>query len=195
MAQKQISLSVSSWADRCRNKPHKTCSESWSKFHLPLPHICSLQLMFLPYSRFATHSSYYLFVLWCIGASIIAIHFSLELLTRTTPNFSVPRIDCPVLWQSHRVIACCIIAFPSLAASKIHCGLWNLFANLQHTSCKRTCSFADYARYTSASTRSFRSCAPSLWNNFPLSVRSPPSSATLRRKCLKTHLSDLTFLP
>lgn len=47
---------------------------------------------------------------------------------------------------------------------------------------------------TKAGTRAFYSCAPSLWNKLPLSVRSAPSTATFR-KGLKTHLFDLAFPP
>ena len=47
---------------------------------------------------------------------------------------------------------------------------------------------------TSTGARAFYSCAPSLWNNLPLSVRSASSVATFK-KYLKTHLFDLAFLP
>ena len=40
---------------------------------------------------------------------------------------------------------------------------------------------------TNTGARTFHSCAPSLWNNLPLSVRSASSFATFR-KYLKTHL-------
>ena len=43
---------------------------------------------------------------------------------------------------------------------------------------------------TNTSKRAFSSCAPSLWNNLPLSVR----SATSRRR-LETYLFDLAFTP
>ena len=42
--------------------------------------------------------------------------------------------------------------------------------------------------------RAFHSCAPSLWNNLPLSVHSASSVATFKRY-LKTHLFDLAFPP
>ena len=45
---------------------------------------------------------------------------------------------------------------------------------------------------TNTGARSFHSCAPSLWNNLPLSVRSASSVATFK-KYLKTHLFDLAF--
>ena len=41
---------------------------------------------------------------------------------------------------------------------------------------------------TNTGARAFSSCAPSLWNNLPLSVRSATSVATFRRR-LKTYLS------
>lgn len=47
---------------------------------------------------------------------------------------------------------------------------------------------------TKAGSRAFYSCAPSLWNKLPLSVRSAPSIATFRNG-LKTHLFDLAFPP
>ena len=47
---------------------------------------------------------------------------------------------------------------------------------------------------TNTGARAFSSCAPSLWNNLPLSVRSATSVATFRRR-LKTYLFDLAFLP
>ena len=47
---------------------------------------------------------------------------------------------------------------------------------------------------TNAGARAFHSCAPSLWNNLPLSVRSAISVATFM-KYLKTHLFDLAFSP
>ena len=47
---------------------------------------------------------------------------------------------------------------------------------------------------TNTGPRAFHSCAPSLWNNLPLSVRLTSSVATFK-KYLKTHLFDLTFLP
>ena len=47
---------------------------------------------------------------------------------------------------------------------------------------------------TNTGERAFRSCAPSLWNNLPLSVRSATSVATFRR-CLKTYLFNLAFPP
>ena len=47
---------------------------------------------------------------------------------------------------------------------------------------------------TNTGARAFGSCAPSLWNNFPLSVRSATSVATFR-SCLQTYLFDLAFLP
>ena len=45
---------------------------------------------------------------------------------------------------------------------------------------------------TNTGARAFSSCAPSLWNNLPLSVRSATSVATFRR-CLKTYFFDLAF--
>ena len=42
--------------------------------------------------------------------------------------------------------------------------------------------------------RAVHSCAPSLWNNLPLFVRSASSVATFK-KYLKTHLFDLAFSP
>ena len=47
---------------------------------------------------------------------------------------------------------------------------------------------------TNTDARAFHSCAPSLWNNLPLSVHSSISDATFK-KHLKTHLFDLTFPP
>ena len=45
---------------------------------------------------------------------------------------------------------------------------------------------------TSTGARAFHSCAPSVWNNLPLSVRSAGSVATFK-KYLKTHLFDLAL--
>ena len=47
---------------------------------------------------------------------------------------------------------------------------------------------------TNVGKRSFSSCASSLWNSLPLSVRSSTSIATFR-KCLKTYLFDLAIPP
>ena len=47
---------------------------------------------------------------------------------------------------------------------------------------------------TNTSARAFSSCAPFLWNNLPLSVRSATSVATFRRR-LKTYLFELAFPP
>ena len=47
---------------------------------------------------------------------------------------------------------------------------------------------------TDTGARAFSSCAPSLWNNPPLSVHSTTSVATSRRR-LKTYLFDLAFPP
>ena len=47
---------------------------------------------------------------------------------------------------------------------------------------------------TNTGAGAFHSCAPSLWNKLPLSVRSASSVATLK-KYLKTHLFDLAFPP
>ena len=47
---------------------------------------------------------------------------------------------------------------------------------------------------TNTGARAFHSCAPSLWNNLPLSVCSASSVATFK-KYLKTHLFDLAFPP
>ena len=47
---------------------------------------------------------------------------------------------------------------------------------------------------TNTGSRAFSSCAPSLWNNLPLSAGSATSVATLRRR-LKTYLFDLAFPP
>ena len=47
---------------------------------------------------------------------------------------------------------------------------------------------------TNTGARAFHSCAPSLWNNLPLSVRSAILIATFK-KHLKTHLFDLAFPP
>ena len=47
---------------------------------------------------------------------------------------------------------------------------------------------------TNTGARAFSSCAPSLWNNLPLSVRSATSVATFRRR-LKRYLFDLAFPP
>ena len=47
---------------------------------------------------------------------------------------------------------------------------------------------------TNTGARAFSSCAPSLWNNLPLSVRSATSVATFRRR-LKTYPFDLAFPP
>ena len=47
---------------------------------------------------------------------------------------------------------------------------------------------------TNTGARAFHSCAPSLWNNLPLSVPSAISVATFK-KYLKTHLFDLAFPP
>ena len=47
---------------------------------------------------------------------------------------------------------------------------------------------------TNTGARAFYSCAPSLWNNLPLSVHSASSVATFK-KYLKTHLFYLAFPP
>ena len=47
---------------------------------------------------------------------------------------------------------------------------------------------------TNTGARAFSSCAPSFWNNLPLSVRSATSVATFRRR-LKRYLFDLGFPP
>ena len=47
---------------------------------------------------------------------------------------------------------------------------------------------------TNNGARAFSSCAPSLWNNLPLSVHSATSVATFRRR-LKTYLFDLASPP
>ena len=47
---------------------------------------------------------------------------------------------------------------------------------------------------TNIGARAFHSCAPSLWNNLPLSVLSASSVATFT-KYLKTHIFDLAFPP
>ena len=47
---------------------------------------------------------------------------------------------------------------------------------------------------TNTGARAFHSCAPSLWNNLLLSVRSASSVATFK-KYLKTHLFDLALPP
>ena len=47
---------------------------------------------------------------------------------------------------------------------------------------------------TNTGARAFHSCAPSLWNNLPLSVHSASSVATFE-KYLKTHLFNLVFPP
>ena len=47
---------------------------------------------------------------------------------------------------------------------------------------------------TNTGAKAFTSCAPSLWNNLPLSMRSATSVATFRRR-LKTYLFDLAFPP
>ena len=47
---------------------------------------------------------------------------------------------------------------------------------------------------TNTGARAFHSCAPSLWNSLPLSVRSASSVATFK-KYVKTHLFDLAFSP
>ena len=47
---------------------------------------------------------------------------------------------------------------------------------------------------TNTGARAFSSCAPSLWNNLPLSVRSATSFATFTRR-LKTYLFNLAFPP
>ena len=47
---------------------------------------------------------------------------------------------------------------------------------------------------TNTGARAFHSCALSLWNNLPLSVRSA-SSFAIFEKYLKTHLFDLAFPP
>ena len=47
---------------------------------------------------------------------------------------------------------------------------------------------------TNTSAKAFSSCAPSLWNNLPLSVHSATSVATFRRR-LKTYLFNLAFPP
>ena len=47
---------------------------------------------------------------------------------------------------------------------------------------------------TNTGVRAFHSCAPSLWNNLPLSVCLASSFATFQ-KYLKTHLFDMAFPP
>ena len=47
---------------------------------------------------------------------------------------------------------------------------------------------------TNTGTSAFHSCAPSPWNNLPLSVHSAIAVATFKEH-LKTHLFDLTFSP
>ena len=47
---------------------------------------------------------------------------------------------------------------------------------------------------TNTGARAFHCCAPSLWNNLPLRVRSASSVATFK-KYLKIHLFDLAFPP
>ena len=47
---------------------------------------------------------------------------------------------------------------------------------------------------TNTGARAFHPCAPSLWNNLPLSVHSASSVANFK-KYMKTHLFDLAFPP
>ena len=47
---------------------------------------------------------------------------------------------------------------------------------------------------TNTGARAFSSCAPSIWNNHPLCVRSATSVATFKRR-LKTYFFDLAFPP
>ena len=47
---------------------------------------------------------------------------------------------------------------------------------------------------TKTGSRAFSSCAPVLWNELPLSVRSAESASVFRKR-LKTHLFGLAFPP
>ena len=133
-----------------------------------------------------------------------------------TLNFSLFRIEWPMMRQSHHpllvVFHWCIsligyqitLEFISRSVSWLtklydkqtvyfHSMLATLFQSCSLRTNKGITLLVPRVK-TKASSRSLYSCAPSLWNNLPLYVRSA-TSIVIFKKRLKKHLFDLASLP
>ena len=154
-------------------------------------------------------------LLSCPVVSIIAIHFCMVLLTLTSQGFSAYRINWPAWWQSLFLLLavfhcfvpfiCCqygleyffkinVLTYKTLREKQpvyLHSMLATSIPSRSLRS-NNDNSLSVPRVKTNTGARAFHCCAPSLWNNLPLSVRSAISFATFKRY-LKTHLFDLAF--
>ena len=146
----------------------------------------------------------------CLAMLITAIYFCLGLQKLTSPSSNVFWTVWLVRSQSHHHL----LVVPLLRSLHWlpvkYCPFQDLLADLQGSSWGTTClpslldchfssiTFTEIKQRnhsvlrirTNTGARAFSSCAPSLWNNLPLSVH----SATFRRR-LKTYLFDLASPP
>ena len=144
-------------------------------------------------------------ILWCLVVLIGAIPFCLVLQTLTSPIFNEFRIDWPMLWQSHHHLLTLLHSLRWLPVKftddfkirlliyrtpwKISC-LSSLHAchitSIQVMEIKqRNHSVVPFGSRPTQAQRGFHSCAPSFWNNFPLSVCSATSTKIFRNMCQK----------
>ena len=156
----------------------------------------------------------YLQVLWCLAILINVIQFCLGLQKLTSPSSNIfwtvarvvtnsPPFTCsiPLLrslhWLSikYRVhFKICLLTYKALHEEQ-PVYLHSLIAtSLPSRSLRsnRGITLSIPRIRTNTGARAFSSCAPSLWNNLPLSVHSATSVVTFRRR-LKTYLFELAF--
>ena len=159
----------------------------------------------------------YLQLLSCLVVSIIAIHFCMVLLTLTSQGFKrvqnqLARVvtksppftrSIPLLRSLHwlpvrfRILFKINLLTYKPLREKQPVYLHSMLATSIPSRSLRSNndnSLSVSRVKTNTGARAFHSCAPSLWNNLPLSVHSASSVATLK-KYLKIHLFDLAFPP
>ena len=159
----------------------------------------------------------YLQLLSCLVVSIIAIHFCMVLLTLTSQGFkrvqnqlahlvtkSPPFTrSLPLLRSLHwlPVRFGILLKIHSLTYKTLHekhpVYLHSILATSLPSRSLRSNndnSLSVPRVKTNTGARAFHSCAPSLWNDLPLSVHPAISVATFK-KHMKAHLFDFTFPP
>ena len=152
----------------------------------------------------------YLRLLSCPVVSVIAIHFCMVSLTLTSPGFSVLGIDWPAWWQSFLHLRAVFTLLRSLhwllvrvkTLFEINFFIYKTLSEKQPVylqfmlatslPSRSLRSYNDNSRSvprvkTITGARAFHSCAPSLWNNLLLSVRSAISAIPSRN--ISKHIS------
>ena len=185
---KQFPFSLWRKLPQCSNNSAAAWCLSWAALaHVRCGHVDFLDFKFLRFlcarppfrgrtfsNTFCSHENGFVIVhRECKGCGRLRLHFFFHGGARTVP---LRQLDLPV------------VSRPAMEEM--------LAASLPSRSLRsnRGISLSVPRVKASTGTRAFHPCAPSLWKNLPLSVRSAISVATFK-KHLKTHLFDLAFSP